>query len=103
MYIVVLVTAANNEEAQRISKGVLEAKLGACCNVINSIQSHFWWEGRLDQSQEVLIIIKTKKSLFTKLAKKVKSLHTYRVPEIIALPIVAGSKDYLNWIKTSTT
>ena len=101
-YIVVLVTAGSKEEAQKIARGLLEEKLAACVNIIDGVESHFWWQGKIDIVKEALLVIKTKKELFNKLAKKVKSLHSYSVPEIIALPIVTGNTEYLNWINDST-
>jgi len=102
MYIVVLVTASSKEEAQKIARGLLEEKLAACVNIIDGLESHFWWQGKIDSAKEALLVIKTKKELFNKLAKKVKSLHSYSVPEIIALSIVTGNTEYLKWINDST-
>ena len=100
-YIVVLVTAKDKKEATKIAKGLLEAKLIACANIIDGVQSLFWWQGKIDSSKEVLLVLKTKKTLFKKLSEKVKSLHSYQTPEIIALPIINGSEDYLKWIDSS--
>lgn len=102
MYIVVFITASSKEEARKIAQGLLEEKLAACVNIILGIESHFWWQGKIDSAKEALLVIKTKKGLFNKLAKKVKSLHSYSVPEIISLPIISGNKDYLKWINDST-
>lgn len=102
MYIIVFITAGSKEEAQKIAKGLLENKLAACVNIIENIGSHFWWQGKIDNAQEALLIIKTRKTLFNKLVNKVKSLHSYDVPEIIALPIIAGNKQYLDWLSDST-
>jgi periplasmic divalent cation tolerance protein len=100
-YIVVLVTAKNKKEAEKIARGLLEAKLIACANIVEGVQSLFWWQGKIDSSKEVLLVLKTKKILFTKVSIKVKSLHSYQTPEIIAISLTAGSKDYLNWINSS--
>ncbi len=102
MYIVVFVTASSKEEAQKIAAGVLEARLAACVNIIDNAQSHFWWQGKIDKAKEALLIIKTRKSLFSRLAKKVKSLHSYEIPEVIAMPIISGNKPYMEWIGDST-
>ncbi|OGX25976.1 MAG: cytochrome C biogenesis protein CcdA [Omnitrophica WOR_2 bacterium RIFCSPHIGHO2_02_FULL_45_21] len=102
MHIVVLVTASSKKEAQKLGACLLQEKLAACVNVIGGIDSHFRWQGKIDKAKEALLIIKTKKLLFTQLVKKVKSLHSYEVPEIIALPIIAGYKEYLDWIDDST-
>src|ERR1700733_9430328 len=100
-YIIVLVTSKDKKEAEKISQGLLEAKLIVCANIIEGVQSLFWWQGKIDSSQEVLLVLKTKKALFKKVTAKVQSLHSYQTPEIIALPIVQGSKDYLEWISAS--
>ncbi len=99
MYIVVLVTAKDKAEGQKIADKLIQEKLAACVNILEGVTSVFWWEGKADQASEVLLIIKTQKTLFKKLEKAVKSAHSYTVPEIIALPIVAGNADYLKWIK----
>ncbi len=100
-YIVVLVTAKDKKEAGKIARGLLRAKLIACANIIEGVQSLFWWQGKIDSSKEVLLVLKTKKILFRKVLNQVKSLHSYQTPEIIALPLVAGSEDYLAWISSS--
>lgn len=102
MYIVVLVTASSKEEANKIAQGLLEEKLAACVNILTGLESRFWWQGKIDSATEVLLVIKTRKTLFNKLAKKVKGLHSYTVPEIIALPIINGNKAYLDWINDCT-
>ncbi len=101
MHIVIFVTASNSEEAQKIADKLIESKLAACANIIDNIKSVFWWEGKPDSANETLLIIKSKKSKLSKIIQLVKSLHSYKVPEIIALPIVAGDKNYLNWIDDS--
>ena len=100
-HIVVLVTAKDKKEAVKISRGLLEAKLIACANIIDGIQSLFWWQGKIDSSREVLLVLKSKKVLFKKIVAKVRELHSYQTPEIIALPIVNGSDDYLDWVNST--
>lgn len=102
MYLVVFISAGSREEAEKIASGLLKEKICACVNIVKDVDSHFWWQGKLDKAKEALLIIKTRKSLFARLVKKVKSLHSYEVPEIIALPIIAGHKPYLYWIDEST-
>lgn len=102
MYIVVLITASSKEEAEKISKSLLEERLCACINIVDRIDSLFWWKDKLERASESLLIVKTKKSLIPKLVKRIKSLHSYEVPEIIALPIIAGNKDYLDWLNAVT-
>ena len=101
-YIVVLVTASSKKEAKKITNVILEKKIAACVNMIPGIKSLFHWKGKIDKASEVLLIIKTRKDLFKKLEKIVKQNHSYAVPEIIALSVVQGSKDYLDWIDNVT-
>jgi len=100
-HIVILITAKDKKEAAKIAQVLLESKLIACANIIDGVQSLFRWKGKIDSSEEVLLVLKTKKILFKKIVAKVKSLHSYQTPEIIALPIVNGSDDYLSWVSTS--
>ncbi|MFC1657991.1 divalent-cation tolerance protein CutA [Candidatus Omnitrophota bacterium] len=101
MNIVILITCANKKEAAKISRHLVGEKLVACVNVIEGIESIFWWEKKIDSASEVLLVAKSKRSLTARIVRKVKSLHSYKVPEVIALPIIAGNKDYLNWINES--
>ncbi len=102
MYNIIFITASKPEEAEKIAKGLLESKLAACVNIVPRVKSYFWWEGKIDRADELLLIVKTRKSLVNKLIKKVKSLHSYTVPEVVAFPIINGNKDYLKWIDDST-
>jgi len=98
MYILVFVTASNKKEAQKISAGLIKQRLAACVNIVDKVDSLFSWEGKTQKAKESLLIIKSKKEKMSKIVKAVKSLHSYEVPEIIALPIIAGDKPYLRWI-----
>jgi periplasmic divalent cation tolerance protein len=98
MHVVVLVTAKNKKEAQKISASLIKAKLAACVNIVDKVSSIFFWAGKIDQAKESLLLIKSKKDKLPKIIKLVRSLHSYKVPEIIALPIIAGDKPYLRWI-----
>lgn len=98
-YNIVIMTASNTEEASKIVQILLEERLIACANIINSVFSFFWWEGRIDKEKEVLVIMKSNENFFKKLAKRVEELHSYDTPEILALPIINGSKSYLEWMK----
>lgn len=100
-YIIVLITTASIEEGRKISQALLEKKQAACVNIVPGVSSSFWWEGKLDSAQESLLIVKTKATLLDGLIDSVKKLHSYSVPEIIALPIVGGNPDYLDWIEES--
>lgn len=101
-HIVVFVTTANREEAEKIGKTLVEEKLAACANIVSDIQSVYWWKGIVESAGEVFVMLKTRKSLFPRVAARVKELHSYEVPEVIALPIVTGSEEYLAWIEDST-
>ncbi|NTV30072.1 MAG: divalent-cation tolerance protein CutA [Candidatus Omnitrophica bacterium] len=101
-YGVVLITASNADEAERIARGLLEKKLAACCNIVPGLRSLYWWQGKLEDSSEVLLLVKTRRELFTELVAAVKALHSYTVPEVVMLPIVEGSGEYLQWIDGST-
>jgi len=96
-YCVVLVTCPT-ESAARIAAEVLDKRAAACVNTIRGVRSLFWWEGKVDASKESLLLMKTTRTLLKKLERVVKSVHPYEVPEIIALPIVQGNRDYLDWI-----
>jgi periplasmic divalent cation tolerance protein len=98
MYIVVLVTAKDKKEAKKISTDLIKTKLAACVNIIDRVDSIFFWAKKIDQAKEVLLLIKSKKEKLPKIIKMVKSRHSYDVPEIIALPIIAADKPYLRWI-----
>jgi periplasmic divalent cation tolerance protein len=97
-YGAVFMTAASAEEAETIAAALVEKKLAACVNIISAVQSVYWWEGKICREPEVFLMAKTKTSLFPQLAAEVKALHSYKVPEIIMLPIAEGSAEYLQWI-----
>jgi periplasmic divalent cation tolerance protein len=100
-YILVLVTTKDFEEAETIANELLKQKLIACANIVNPVVSHFHWSGTISKSEECLVIMKSHAALFPKISECVKVLHSYEVPEILALPIVVGSDDYLAWIDES--
>ena len=100
--IVVFVACGSEEEALKIANALIEEHLAACTNLVSPIRSIYRWEGKIWDEKECLLIIKTQKQRFEELEKKVKSLHSYSVPEIISLPIVEGSSSYLNWLVEMT-
>lgn len=100
--LVVFITASNQDEAMKIAKELIENKLAGCVNIIKDIRSIYRWEGKIQDDSEALMIAKTQKYIFDSLVEKVKELHSYTVPEIIAIPIIAGSEDYLKWLKDVT-
>ena len=101
-FIVIFVTASSEEEAEKIAQSLVEKRLVACVNIIKDVQSVFRWKGKILDEKELLLIIKTRKKLYKNVEKEVKNLHAYEVPEIIALPIISGSKDYLYWVDSET-
>jgi periplasmic divalent cation tolerance protein len=98
-YNIVVMTAPNKEEAVKIVRALLEEKLIACANIIDPVHSLFWWQNKIEEEKEVLAVMKSHGSLFKKLSERVRGLHSYDVPEILALPIVDGSQSYLDWLK----
>jgi periplasmic divalent cation tolerance protein len=100
--IVIFITTSEEDEAAKIAKELVEARLAGCINIIKDIRSIYRWEGKIEDESEVLMIAKTQKSLFNAFVKKVKEIHSYTVPEIIALPVVEGSEDYLKWLREVT-
>ena len=100
--IVVLVTCSSEEEALKIANALVEGHMAACVNLISPVRSIYRWEGKICDEKEWLLVIKTQKQRFEELEYKVKSLHSYSVPEIISLPITEGSSAYLNWIRENT-
>jgi periplasmic divalent cation tolerance protein len=100
-YVVVFVTAGSKQEATKIVRVLLEEKLIVCGNIIENISSLFWWQNKIEEENEVLVIMKSEQGLFKKLTKKVLELHSYDVPEVLALPVVDGSQAYLDWMKAN--
>lgn len=96
-YIVVLVTTVSKQEAENIVEKLLEKQLIACAN-ITVVYSLFHWSGKTEKSEEYLIVMKSRKDLFEDLSETVKALHSYEIPEIIAVPVVEGSEAYLGWL-----
>ena len=97
-FIVVLVTAGSSAEGERLARALVDERLAACVNRIAGVQSVYRWEGKVEESTEELLVIKTRAQLFTALEKRIKELHSYGVPEVIALPIIDGSEGYLHWL-----
>ena len=96
--IIILITTGNEKEAHKIAESLVKEKKAACVNIVPRVDSLFWWKGKLDSARESLLLVKTKTSLFPEIVELVKRTHSYQVPEIIALPIIAGSEDYLKWL-----
>jgi periplasmic divalent cation tolerance protein len=97
-YIIILVTSKDKLEAEKITQSLLKEHLVACGNIVSPVISFFHWSDKIDRAEECLIIMKSRLDLFSQVAERVKSLHSYEVPEILALPIVDASKAYLDWM-----
>jgi uncharacterized protein involved in tolerance to divalent cations/ADP-ribose pyrophosphatase YjhB (NUDIX family) len=102
-FIVVYVTAGSANVADRLARSLVDERLAACVNRIKSVQSIYRWQGKVEQSEEELLIIKTSRDRFAALEKRVRELHSYSVPEVIALPVIEGSSNYLKWLKEQVT
>jgi periplasmic divalent cation tolerance protein len=101
--IVVMITAGSEEEGANIAKGLLDERLIACANLIGGIRSLYRWKGEVCDDPEILLLCKTERQHFSRLSEKVKSIHSYEVPEIIALPVIEGWRPYLEWVEQETT
>jgi len=97
-YIQILTTVLRMEDAERIAKILLRQKLSACTQIIGPIISVYRWKGKMEKSQEWLCVVKTKKNLYKTIEKAIKNIHPYELPEIIAVPIIEGNKDYFQWM-----
>jgi len=100
-HIMVMVTAPK-KEAPGLARALVEERLVACVNLVPGLRSVYWWKGKIEDEPEVLCIMKTRSALFEALRNRVTALHSYEVPEIIALPILAGHEPYLDWIAENT-
>jgi periplasmic divalent cation tolerance protein len=101
--IVILVTAGSETEAEKIARALVEEQLAACVNILSPIRSIYRWQGQVADDREWLLLIKTRAERFAEVESRVKALHSYQVPEVIALPIVAGAKGYLRWLRESVS
>lgn len=101
-YCVINSTVSNKEEAIKIARHLVELNLIACCNIVEKVTSVYKWENKLNIDNEVLMVMKTRVQLYDKVEKEIKKLHSYDVPEIICMPLLGASKDYLSWIDENT-
>ncbi|HUI46977.1 MAG TPA: divalent-cation tolerance protein CutA [Nitrospirota bacterium] len=100
--IIVLITASSNDEAAKIGTTLVEEHLAACVNIVPAIRSVFFWEGKTRNEHETLLLCKSRQQLLDKLTLRVKELHSYTIPEILALPVIGGSPEYLSWLWDAT-
>jgi len=101
-YIQVVTTVEKREDADRIASEAVRKRVAACAQILGPIRSTYWWKGKVEEAGEWFCLLKTRRDLFPALEKEIKRNHPYDVPEIIALPIVAGSEAYLKWIDDET-
>jgi len=91
-------TAGSRSEAEKISRTLVERRLAACVQILGPITSTYWWEGKIEQSEEFLCLIKTRGDKYSAVETAIKEVHSYKVPEILAVPIAFGSSDYIDWV-----
>jgi periplasmic divalent cation tolerance protein len=101
-FALVLVTTGSQEEAERMARALVDSSLAACVNVVPGLRSIYRWEGKIWDEGEFLLFIKTRMALFRQVEGTIKEIHSYELPEIIAIPIIQGSETYLNWLREST-
>jgi len=100
---VVLVTAPDLKTARALARDVLRARLIACANLVPGVESHYWWQGKLEHGVEVLLVLKTRSSKLAALEKRILALHPYDTPEVLVLPLTAGNQRYLDWLHQACT
>jgi periplasmic divalent cation tolerance protein len=101
--IVVFSTCGSQDEAERLARRLLEARVAACVNVITQIRSLYWWQGQIEESGEWLLVVKTSRELFDQVRSVLETAHSYELPEVLALPVIDGSPNYLAWIDGELT
>jgi len=101
-YCVLLVTCPNPEVGERIARVLVEKRLAACGNVTTPVTSVYRWKGKVQRDSEALLVLKTRRNLVATCVRRIRALHPYELPEIIALPVVGGLKDYLSWVDSET-
>jgi periplasmic divalent cation tolerance protein len=101
-FVVVLVTVGSRAEGETIARRLVDERLAACVNVVGPMRSIYTWQGRTADEEEYLLVIKSRREIFAALETRVRALHSYEVPEVVALPVVAGSAPYLEWLRAST-
>lgn len=99
--ILVLTTCAAEADAERLARALLDARLAACVNVVPGVRSFYHWKGDIESAAEFMLIVKTSRDLFPALCVEVEKLHPYEVPELLALPVLAGAENYLSWLQAN--
>lgn len=98
-YVQVVTTVESKEVAERIGRSLLEKRLAACVQIVGPMTSSYWWQDKIETAEEWLCLIKSKTDLYEEIERTINELHTYETPEIIALPVVTGSRTYLDWLR----
>lgn len=101
--IIVYSTCSSLEEAKKLAAHLVESRLAACVNVVRGVDSFYWWQGKVAQEGEILLLIKTSRELFQRLRAEWEALHSYEIPELVAVPIVEGAANYLDWMERELT
>jgi periplasmic divalent cation tolerance protein len=102
-FFIVFVTAPDLMTGRMLAQAALKARLIACANIVSKIESHYWWQGKIEKGAEILLIFKTTASRLVALEKLVLKLHPYETPEFVALPLSGGNRRYLQWLRSSCT
>ena len=97
-YAIIFITTSNEVEAQKLTDILLGKHRAACINFIEGVKSTYWWQGKLESARECLLIVKTRKSQIDEVARIVRENHSYSTPEVVAMPVIGGNPDYLDWI-----
>ncbi|MDD5486857.1 MAG: divalent-cation tolerance protein CutA [Dehalococcoidales bacterium] len=97
-FAIMFITTSQDEESQLIARVLLEQKIAACVNIVPKINSLFRWKGNIEHEKESMLIVKTRSSCIDDIVRLVKEVHSYEVPEVIALPVIGGNPDYLEWV-----
>ncbi len=98
----VYITCGDKAEAERVGQALVETSLAACVNIVDGMQSMFWWQGKAETDQETVLLAKTRTALVSRLTEKVRSVHSYDCPCVVALPIIDGDPEFLRWIHEQT-
>ena len=101
-FVSIYITTSNKEEAKKIGAAIVKARLAACANIIDNMESIYWWEGKMEEEHEAVLLLKTREELADKVIAEVRSMHSYDVPCIVAWPIVKANPEYLKWIEAET-
>jgi periplasmic divalent cation tolerance protein len=97
-YLQILTTVGKREDAEKLAEVLVQTRLAGCVQIVGPISSIYWWKSKIEKAEEWLCLIKTEETLYHKVEETIKKIHPYETPEIIAVPVVAGSREYLTWL-----